>query len=104
MKEAGLGDHFDVSRYPHIREQSDKDLLAWAVRRGSGCIWLEESERTYVRGFKHRLITKGPPVRRPLFRLNRPDTEWIEKAISPMQIRSDEAFQTLVSISLYENQ
>ena len=25
---------------------------------------------------------EGPPVRRPLFRLNRPDTEWIEKAIA----------------------
>jgi hypothetical protein len=35
-----------------------------------------------VRGFKHRLITRGPPVRIGLHRLNRPDTEWIEKAIA----------------------
>ena len=25
--------------------------------------------------------TRGPPIRGKLFRLNRPDTEWIEKAI-----------------------
>jgi hypothetical protein len=40
-----------------------------------------DSPRTTVRGFKRRLITHGPPVRKPLFRLNRPDAEWIEKAI-----------------------
>ncbi len=28
------------------------------------------------------MITRGPPVREKLFRLNRPDTEWIEKAIA----------------------
>jgi hypothetical protein len=28
------------------------------------------------------LITRGPPVRVPLHRLNRPDTEWIEQAIA----------------------
>ena len=44
-------------------------------------MWLPESPRTTVKGFKHRLITRGPPVRGKLFRLNRPDTEWIEKAI-----------------------
>ena len=45
-------------------------------------MWLPDTPRTTVKGFLHRLITRGAPVRRPLFRLNRPDTEWIEKAIA----------------------
>ena len=44
-------------------------------------MWLPDSPRTSVKGFRHRLLTRGPPVRQKLFRLNRPDTEWIEKAI-----------------------
>eukprot|EP00973_Karenia_brevis_P070622 9818808-Karenia_brevis.AAC.1 len=43
--------------------------------------WLPDSPRTTVKGFKHRLYTRGPPIRVKLFRLNRADTEWIEKAI-----------------------
>ena len=78
---AGLGENFDEERYPHLDRQADKDILAWAVRRISGCIWLEDSPRTYVRGFKHRLITRGPPIRMGLHRLSRSDTEWVEKAI-----------------------
>ena len=81
VKEAGLGEHFDEARYPHLTEQADRELLEWAVRRVSGCIWLEDTPRTYVRGFKHRLITRGPPVRMGLHRLSRTDTEWIERAI-----------------------
>lgn len=78
---AGLNEDYDKERYPHLTKRADRDLLAWAVRRGSGCIWLEGSERTYVRGFKHRLITKEPPVRQGLHRLSRESTEWIEKAV-----------------------
>ena len=44
-------------------------------------MWLPDSARTSARGFKHRLITRGPPVRVPLHRLSREATEWIEKAI-----------------------
>ena len=40
-----------------------------------------DSVRSSVKGFRQRLITRGPPVRIGLHRLNRPDTEWIEKAI-----------------------
>ena len=82
LKEAELGPHFNQDRYKHLTEQADKDALAWAVQRGAGCIWLEDSERTYVRAFKHRLVTKGAPVRVGLHRLSRPDMEWVEKAIS----------------------
>ena len=82
VQEAGLGKHFDQKRYPELTKQVDRDLLEWAVRRGSGCIWLEGSPRTYVRGFKHRLITKGPPVKMGLHRLSREATEWVEKAIA----------------------
>ena len=45
-------------------------------------MWLPDSPRTSVKGFKHRLLMRGPPIRGRLFRLNRPDTEWIEKAIA----------------------
>ena len=39
--EAELGAHFSEKRYEHIKSQADKDLLAWAVKRGAGCIWFE---------------------------------------------------------------
>ena len=44
-------------------------------------MWLPDSARTRCRGFKHRLITRGPPLKMPLHRLSRYDTEWIEKAL-----------------------
>ena len=44
-------------------------------------MWLPDSARTSARGFKHRLITRGPPVRVPLHRLSREATEWCEAAI-----------------------
>ena len=44
-------------------------------------MWLPGSPRTSVRGFKHHLITRGPPVRVGMHRLSKPDTEWVEQAI-----------------------
>ena len=76
----GVGDKPDLERYAHL-EPDDFDVIRWVVSRGSGCMWLPDTPRTTVKGFKHRLITRGPPVRGRLFRLNRMDTEWIEKAI-----------------------
>ena len=76
----GVGEVPDRERYSHLKE-ADFAVIRWVVRRGSGCMWLPDSPRTTVKGFKHRLITRGPPVRGKLFRLNRPDTECIEKAI-----------------------
>ena len=40
VQEASLGKHFDQSRYPELKSQPDRELLEWAVRRGSDCIWL----------------------------------------------------------------
>ena len=80
MEAVGVGDKPDDNRYPHLSGQ-DFDVVRWVVSRGSGCMWLPDTPRTTVKGFRHRLITRGPPVRSKLFRLNRPDTEWIEKAI-----------------------
>ena len=77
----GLGTPPDKARYPHIESEADFELLRWATRRGSGCMWLPESPRTSVKGFMHRLITRGPPVKVPMHRLSMPDTEWIEQAI-----------------------
>ena len=65
----------------HLKHEQDFEDLRWVVSRGSGCMWLPDSPRTTVKGFRHRLITRGPPVRVNLFRLNRLDTEWIERAI-----------------------
>jgi len=76
----GVGEEPDRERYKHLKD-ADIALVRWVVRRGSGCMWLPDSPRTTVKGFLHRLVTRGPPVRRPLFRLSRPDAEWIEKAI-----------------------
>ena len=77
----GVGEKVDWERYKHL-EADDIDVIRWVVSRGSGCMWLPDTPRTTVKGFVHRLITRGPPVRGKLFRLNRPDTESIEKAIS----------------------
>ena len=54
-------------------------LLRWLVRRGSDCMCLPETPRTTVKGYRHRLITKGPPVRVGLHRLSRPDSELVER-------------------------
>ena len=78
----------DMARYGHLQKRGDFGenvaLLRWVVRRGTGCFWLPDSPRSTVRGFKHRLITRGPPVRIGLHRLNRPDTEWMEKDRVPV--------------------
>ena len=42
---------------------------------------LPETPRTTVKGYRHRLITRGPPVRVGLHRLSRPDSELVEKAL-----------------------
>ena len=55
----GLGKVPDPTKYGHLRGSDDIALLRWVVERGSGCMWLPDSERTSVRGFLHRLITKG---------------------------------------------
>ena len=55
--------------------------MRWLVQRSAGCLWLKGSTRTTVRAFRHRLVTRGGPVRTPLHRLSRSDTEWVEKAI-----------------------
>ena len=85
LEAVGLGEQVDMERYGHLQENGNFDqnvgVLRWVVRRGSGCFWLPESERASVKGFKHRLITRGAPVRVGLLRLNRADTEWVEKAI-----------------------
>jgi hypothetical protein len=77
----GVGEVPDMEKYAHLGP-NDFGVMRWVVNRGSGCFWLPDTPRTTVKGFRHRLITRGPPVRRPLFRLNRPDTEWVEKAIA----------------------
>ena len=76
----GLGPVPD-ERYVHITNPADFELMRWAVKRGSGCMWLPDSPRTCVRGFLHQLVTRGPPVRQGIHRLSKPDTEWIEQAI-----------------------
>jgi hypothetical protein len=67
LEEVGLGKVVDKERYGHILNTStskpDIELLRFVVRRGSHCMWVPDSPRTCVRGFLHRLITKGPPVR-----------------------------------------
>ena len=80
VEAVGLGAKPD-ERYAHFTNKADLDLLRWAVRRGSGCMWLPDSPRTCVRAFKHHLVTRGPPVRMGIHRLSQPDTEWVEQAI-----------------------
>ena len=58
----GLGAEPDQARYGHL-SKVDIALLRWVVMRGSNCMWLTEGNRTIIRGFLHRLITKGPPVK-----------------------------------------
>ena len=44
-------------------------------------MWLPDTPRTTVQGYRHRLITRGPPVRVGLHRLSRPETERVEQAL-----------------------
>jgi hypothetical protein len=85
LEAVGLGSEPDEERYGHLREDGDYEqnleALRWAVRRGTGCFWLPDTPRASIRCFLHRLITRGPPVRVGLHRLNGPDTEWIENAV-----------------------
>ena len=71
----GLGKELNKEQYGYLRPD-DVELLRWVVKRGSSSMWLPNSARTSARGFKHRLITRGPPVRVPLHRLSREATEW----------------------------
>eukprot|EP00969_Alexandrium_andersonii_P189105 8355664-Alexandrium_andersonii.AAC.1 len=57
----------DKERYTRSANPADLDLLRWAVRRGSGSMRVPDSPRAAVRGFLHRLIAKGQPVRVGLF-------------------------------------
>jgi hypothetical protein len=80
LETIGLGEVVDLERYGHLDGPSH-DILKWLVDRGTSCMWLPDKPRTRARGFKHRLITKGPPIKVPLHRLSRVDTEWIDQAI-----------------------
>ena len=66
--------------YAHLSEH-DVQVLRWAVRQGSGCMWLTDTPRTSIRGLKHHVITCGNPVRTPLHRLSREDTELVDECI-----------------------
>lgn len=80
LETCGLGKMLDLEWYGHL-SSGDVELLRWVVRRGYSAVWLPDSPRTSSRGFKHRLITRGPSVRVPLCRLSREATEWCEVAI-----------------------
>ena len=78
----------DAVRYAHLvnetQQLGDSDnvaLLRWVVRRGSDCMCSPDTPRTTVKGYRHRLVTRGPPVRVGLHRLSRPDSELVERAI-----------------------
>ena len=57
-------------------------LIRWVIRRGSDCMHLPETPRATVKGYKHRLIARGPPLRVGLHRLSRPDSEMVEITIA----------------------
>ena len=81
-EKVGLGAQPDRGRYPLFQSEDDFALMKWVVRRSSGCFWVQDTQKTSVRAFKHHLMTRGPPQRVPLHRLSRNDTEWIEKAVA----------------------
>lgn len=76
----GLGPVPD-SRYSHFTYPADSDALRWWVRRWSRCMALPDTPRTSVRGFQHRLITVGGPVKQGLHRTSATDTAWIDQAV-----------------------
>ena len=77
----GVGEEPNMERCSHLKE-ADLGVIHWVVSQGSGCMWLPDTPPTTVKGFCHRLVTRGPPIRGKLFRFNRASTEWIEKAIA----------------------
>ena len=74
-------DTLEGSQHLKLEDSDSVALLRWVVRRGSDCMCLPETPRATVQGYKHRLVTRGPPVRVGLHRLSRPDSELVERAI-----------------------
>ena len=81
VEAVGLITNVDRDRYSDDLGLEDLDMLRFVVKRGSGCMRLPETPGTTVRGFRHRLITSGPPVRVGVHPLNLPDMEFVEQAI-----------------------
>jgi hypothetical protein len=71
----GLGSEPNSSQYSDFGHD-DLELLRWVVRRGSGCMWLPDSHRTRMRAMRHRIITRGPPIRQPPMRLTAVDAQF----------------------------
>ena len=71
----------DEADFTALLDSDNVAILRWVVRRGSECMCLPETPRTTVQGYRHRLITRGPPVRVGLHRLSRPDQELVDKAL-----------------------
>ena len=64
-----------------LADSDNVKLLRWVVTRGTECMCLSDTQRTTVQGYRHRLITRGPPVRVGLHRLSRPGQELVDKAL-----------------------
>ena len=74
IRDSGLGKVVDKEKYGHL-SPADLEVLRWVIRQGASASWLPDSPRTSARGFLHRLVTRGPPVRMPLHRLSRETAE-----------------------------
>ena len=81
VEAVGLGSQPDLGRYQEFGPD-DLDLLRWVVRRGPGCMWLPDTHRTRMRAMRHRIITRGPPIRQPPMRLTALDAQFTEDAMA----------------------
>ena len=73
-----------MDRYLHLKE-ADLDVIRWVVCLEDPVVCGYQISRYAMcnrEGVPVRLITRGLLIRGKLFRLNRADTEWIEKAIA----------------------
>ena len=58
-------------------------------------MWLPDTPRTTVRGFLHRLITSGVPIKMGVHRLSRTDLEFVEKAKVEVPEKMEELVEML---------
>jgi len=45
-------------------------------------MWLPDTHRTRMRAMRHRIITRGPPIRQPPMRLTALDAQFTEDAMA----------------------
>ena len=75
---AAVGLDAPAEGYAHLSE-ADRNVLRSLVWRKAEAFWMDESERTCMRGFMHDVVTSGLPIRGHPIRLRGEDGEFVRR-------------------------